>query len=137
MMDKAIFPTQEWIQATKEKLNTDEHYAQIAKNWEGDLRLILDPEGSMRATTWLYWDLWHGKCRDAYVEDQNSTRTPALVIKAPYNNFIKVLSGEVGVMQALMGRMVTVRGSMILIMRNVPSVLDFVRCCQDVTSGWI
>ncbi len=136
-MDKAIFPSQEWIQATKDKFNTDEQYAQIAKNWEGDLRLILDPEGSLQATTWLYWDLWHGKCRDAYIEDQTSTRTPALVIRAPYSNFIKILSGEVGVMQALMGRMVTVRGSMILIMRNVPTVLDFVRCCQNVTSSWI
>jgi putative sterol carrier protein len=135
-MDKAIFPSPEWMQATKEKFNTDEKYAQIAKNWEGDLRVVLEPDGTLSETKWLYWDLWHGKCRDAYIEDQTSNKAPALVILAPYGNFIKVLSGEVGVMQALMGRFVTVKGSMILIMRNVPTVLDFVRCCQEVTSGW-
>ncbi len=135
-MDKAIFPSPEWMQATKDKFNTDEKYGQIAKNWEGDLRVVLEPDGSLTQTRWLYWDLWHGKCRDAYVEDQSSSKTPALIITAPYGKFIKVLSGEVGVMQALMGRMVTVKGSMIHIMRNVPTVMDFVRCCQEVTSGW-
>jgi putative sterol carrier protein len=137
MNDTAIFPTQEWLLATKEKMNSDENYAQIAKNWEGDLRIILEPEGALKESVWLYWDLWHGKCRDAYVEDQNSTQTPALIIKAPYGNFVKILSGEVKVMQALMGRMLSVRGSMLLIMRNVPTVVDFVRCCQQVTHSWI
>jgi putative sterol carrier protein len=136
MDNGAIFPSQEWILATKEKFNTDKKYAQIAKNWEGDLRVVLDPDGALEETTWLYWDLWHGTCRDAYVEDQSSTRSPALVIKAPYGNFVKILSGDVGVMQALMGRMVSVHGSMLLIMRNVPTVIDFVRCCQEVTHSW-
>ena len=136
-MDKAIFPTPEWLQATKDKFNTDEKYAQIAKNWEGDLRVILEADGPLHETVWLYWDLWHGKCRQAFIEDVSSARTPALVINAPYQQFLKVLSGEVGVMQALMGRMVHVHGNMILIMRNVPTVIDFVRCCQEATTGWL
>ncbi|HSB67288.1 MAG TPA: SCP2 sterol-binding domain-containing protein [Anaerolineales bacterium] len=136
-MDKAIFPTSEWMQATKEKLNTDQKYAQIAKNWEGDLRLILEPDGPVQEAIWLYWDLWHGKCREAFVEEQSSNRSPALIIKAPYQKFVRVLSAEIGVMQALMGRMVKVQGDMILIMRNVPTVLDFVRCCQEATTSWL
>lgn len=131
------FPTAEWIKATEEKFNTDEKYAQIAKNWEADLRLILEPDGALTDTLWLYWDLWHGKCRQAIIEDQASTKTPALIITAPYGNFVKVLSGEVGVMQALMTRMVHLQGSMTLLMRNVPTVLDFVRCCQEVTESWL
>lgn len=136
-MGQAIFPKAEWIQATKEKFNSDEQYAHIARNWEGDLRLILEPEGSLNETVWLYWDLWHGICREAYVEDQSSERIPALIVKAPYNNFVKVLSGEIGVMQALMTRLVSVKGSMTLIMRNIPPVIDFVRVCQEATDGWI
>ena len=136
-MDKAFFPSPEWIQATKEKFNTDEQYAQIARNWEGDVRLIIEPDGPLSEATWFYWDLWHGKCRDAYVEDPSSTTTPALIIKAPYTNVRKILTGEVGIMQALMGRIVTVKGSMILLMRNVPTVIDFVRCCQESTSSWL
>ncbi|PWB53057.1 MAG: hypothetical protein C3F13_10590 [Anaerolineales bacterium] len=131
------FPSVIWMQALMDKLNTDEHYAQVAKNWEGDMRIILEPDGSYKDTTWLNFDLWHGKCRAATIEEQTSTINPALVLKAPYSNIIKILSGEVGVMQALMTRMLSVRGSMTLIMRNVPTVLDFVRCCQEVTKGWL
>jgi putative sterol carrier protein len=137
MNNKAVFPTQEWMAASKDKFNTDEQYAQIARNWEGDLRVILESDSSLSKTTWLYWDLWHGTCRDAFVEDPAFERTPALVITAPYTNFVKILSGEVGVMQALMGRKVSVHGSMLLIMRNVPTVIDFVRCCQEITQTWI
>jgi putative sterol carrier protein len=133
----AKFPSAEWMQAIKDKLNTDEQYARIAQKWEGDMRIIIEPDNTLKETMWLYFDLWHGKCRDANIEDQSSSRTPALILKAPYGNIIKVLSGEVGVMQALMTRMVGLRGNMALIMRNVPTTLDFIRCCQEVTQGWI
>jgi len=132
-----IFPSKEWIQVIKDKLNTDEHYAQVAKNWEGDLRIIIEPDNSIPETIWLYFDLWHGKCRDAYIEDQTSTIKPAFILKASYGNIVKILSGEVGVMQALMTRMLGLQGSMAYMMRNVPTILDFVRCCQEVTHSWI
>jgi putative sterol carrier protein len=131
------FPSAEWMQVIKYKLNNDEKYAQIAKNWEGDLRLIIEPDPSLTEIIWLYFDLWHGTCRDAFIEDQTSTKKPVFILIAPYGNYIKILSGEVGAMQALMTRMVSVRGSMTYMMRNVPTVLDFVRCCQEVTHSWI
>jgi len=125
------------MQTLKDKLNTDEKYGQVAHKWEGDLRLVLEPDNSRKESMWLYFDLWHGKCRDAYVEDQSSAKAPAFILKAPYGNFVKVLSGEVGPMQAMMTRMLSVRGSMIVFMRNVPTVLEFVRCCQEVTNSWV
>jgi putative sterol carrier protein len=135
-MNSAIFPSAEWMQAITEKLNTDQHYAQVARNWEGDMRVILEPDTSMQEEFWLYFDLWHGKCREAFIEEQTSTINPAFVLRGSYTNVIKILSGEVGVVQALMTRMLGVHGSMATLMRNVPTVLDFVRCCQEVTKSW-
>jgi putative sterol carrier protein len=136
MDNGAKFPSPEWMQVIKEKLNTDEHYAQVAKNWEGDMRLIIDPDDTFSEGMWLYFDLWHGKCRDVYIEEQTSTNNPAFVLKAPYGNYIKILSGKVQVMTALMSRMISVKGSMAYMMRNVPTILDFVRCCQEITPSW-
>jgi putative sterol carrier protein len=82
-------------------------------------------------------DLWHGKCRDAYFEDLTSTKKPAFILKAPYGNFKKILSGEVGPMQALMTRMLGVQGNFAVLMRSVPTVIDFVRCCQEVTDSFV
>jgi len=36
-------------------------------------------------------------------------------------------------MQAMMTRRLQVEGSMAYMMRNVPTVLDFVRCAREVT----
>jgi hypothetical protein len=40
-------------------------------------------------------------------------------------------------MQALLTRKIGVQGNMAVLMRNVPTVLDFVRCCRDVTDGFV
>jgi putative sterol carrier protein len=129
----AKFPTAEWVQALKNKLNSDEHYAQIARNWEGDIRFIVDPSGPLTETVIFYLDLWHGKCRDACME--HSDRKAAFILRASYDQFMRVLLGELDPMQAMLTRKLSVAGSMAVMMRNIPTVLDFVRCCREVTNG--
>jgi len=131
----AKFPTAEWIEALKSKLNTDPHYAQVARNWEGDMRFVIDPGGPLTETMLIYLDLWHGKCRDAFIETDHLNRNPAFIFKASYDQFIRVLLGELDPMQAMLTRKLGVTGSMVVMMRNIPTVLDFVRCCKEVTSS--
>jgi putative sterol carrier protein len=133
----AVFPTADWVQAVMVKLNNDEHYAQVARNWEGDFRFLVEPGGVLKESVRIYLDLWHGKCRNAFIEEPTSTMTPAFILKAPYGNFVKVLSGEIDPMQALLTRKLGVQGSMTVLMRNVPTVLDFVRCCREITDSWL
>ena len=61
----ATFPTSEWLSALVEKLNSDQKYAQVARNWEGDILVQIDPGGSLNDQVVFYIDLWHGKCRHA------------------------------------------------------------------------
>lgn len=44
----AIFPSEEWLKELEEKLNSDEKYGEIAKNWEGDLFFNIEPEGNLK-----------------------------------------------------------------------------------------
>ena len=130
----ADFPSPEWLQALKDRLNRDEKYNYTARNWEGDLRFVLEPTGSQAETIWMYIGLWHGKCQDAFFEQPgNHERKPPFVFTAPYDNFARILKGEVAPMQALMTRKLAVHGNMAVLMRNVPTVLEFVRCCREVT----
>ena len=64
-------------------------------------------------------------------------RKPAFILKAPYNNFMRVLTGELHPMQALMTRKLHVQGNMAVLMRNVPTVLDFVRCARENTDSFL
>lgn len=133
----AKFPTQEWLQTLMEKLNTDERYAQVARNWEGDMAFQIDPGGPLAETARFYLDLWHGKCRDAFVLDGSREMKPVFTLKAPYENYVRLLKGELEPMQALLTRKIGVQGNMAVLMRSVPTVLDFVRCCREITDSFL
>lgn len=127
------FPSSEWVQAVMDKLNSDTRYADIAKNWEGDIRFVVEPDANFSESVWIYFDLWHGKCRSAQMETVDSQVKPAFILSAPYGNLIRVLEGDLDPMTALLSRKIQVHGNMAVMMRNVPTVLDFVRCCREVT----
>ena len=133
----AQFPTADWAQVFMEKLNRDEQYAQIAHKWEGDILFVIQPEGGLNEPVRLYFDLWHGKCRDAFAPGDQEAPTPSFVLQAPYGNFKKILTGELHPMQALMTRKLSLQGNMATLMRNVPTVLDFVRCAREITDDFV
>ncbi|MCP4141002.1 MAG: hypothetical protein GY755_12065 [Chloroflexi bacterium] len=128
-----IFPSLEWLEALKEKLNSDEEYAEVAKKWEGDILCQLEADDRLEETMLLYVDLWHGKCREVALWDEIGDKKPAFVMKASYTNFLRVLQGDLDPMQAMMTRKLGVKGNMAVMMRSVPIVLDFVRCASEVT----
>jgi putative sterol carrier protein len=132
----AKFPSAEWVQALMEKLNVDERYAQVARNWEGDMVFLVETGKTLSSQRTLYLDLWHGKCRDAYLVEDGREMKPAFTLKAPYEHYVRLLSGELEPMQALLTRKIGVQGNMAVLMRSVPTVLDFVRCCREVTDSF-
>lgn len=130
-----VFPSEEWLKGLEAKLNSDERYADIARNWEGDLFFFIEPEGNLKERLTFYLDLWHGSCRK--VEYQPSPELypdPAFTLTASYNNITAILSGKLNPMTAMMTSKLKVKGSMGYMMRNVPTVLDFVRVAQEVTT---
>ena len=130
----SIFPSEEWLKVLDEKLNTDERYGELAKNWEGDLFFIIEPEGNLSDRLTFYLDLWHGKCRKAvYKPDAEAYPEPAFTLSAKYNDITAILTGNMNPMTAMMTSKLKVKGSMAYMMRNVPTVLDFVRVAQEVT----
>ena len=133
----AKFPSEEWLNALVEKLNNDEQYAQIAHKWEGDMTFVIEPGGALKEGMKFYLDLWHGKCRDGYVIEAGQDVKSVFTLKGPYLNFVRILKGELDPMQALLTRKVGVQGNMAVLMRSVPTVLDFVRCCREITDEFV
>jgi putative sterol carrier protein len=131
----AIFPTPEWLKSFEEKLNTDEKYAKVGSKWEGDLCFVIQPEGNLKEKVILYLDLWHGKCRGAEVLQDPISHSPAFTLSAGYGNFARVLTGDLDPMQAMLTRKLGVKGNMAVMMRNIPTVLEFVRCAKEITEG--
>ena len=131
------FPSREWVKDFEDKLNTDKRYAEIAKNWEGDVVLSIDPDGSLTEKVVLYFDLWHGTCRQAKIIDDGTDLNAAFSLSGSYDNYMRVVKGDLHPMQAMLTRKLSVRGDMGLLMRNVPTVLDFVRCAREITDDYV
>jgi putative sterol carrier protein len=129
----AVFLTEEWIQSFKDKLNSDSQYAEIARNWEGDVILTVNPGDTLEEPVVIYFDLWHGKCRQAFYVVDGIDMNATFSLRGEYDDYLRILKGELHPMQAMLTRKLNVHGNMGLLMRNVPTVLDFVRCAQEVT----
>jgi putative sterol carrier protein len=127
------FPSESWLKALMNILNSDEKYAETAKKWEGDIvfKVMPDVDSSESETYFLYMDLWHGKCRDTYLLNSIDEKPDAKFIFEMYRNqAIKVLEDELDPIQAMVTRKLKVRGDIGYMLRNVPVVLDFIRCCR-------
>ena len=131
----AVFPSEEWLKGLEAKLNSDARYQEIAKNWEGDLFFFIEPEGRLKERLTFYLDLWHGTCRKVeYQPTAESYPSPTFTLSSTYGNITSILTGKLNPMTAMMTSKLKVKGSMGYMMRNVPTVLDFVRCAQEVTT---
>ncbi len=130
----SIFPSEAWLNELHERINADAHYAEIAKNWEGDLLFMIQPAGNLKEPLIFYIDLWHGKCRKVeYNPNPETYPNPVFTLTATYTDITAVLTGKLNPMTAMMTSKLKVKGSMGYMMRNVPTVLDFVRVVQEST----
>lgn len=130
---KPVFPSAEWLNAFHEKLNLDPQYAEIAKNWEGDLSFVIESDDRFEQTVALYFDLWHGESRAVEYGIDLASRQTTFTIAAPYSNWVKILKGELNPIQAMATMKLRVKGNMAYMMRNVPTVLEFARCAQETS----
>jgi putative sterol carrier protein len=129
-----VFLNQAWVDRLVEKLNSDARYAQIASKWEGDFAFVIEPSGDLTQPVFIYVDLWHGTCRSGRLLSGLQDNTAAFTMTATYEDIKKVLTGKLDPMQALMIRKLRLHGSMAYMMRNTPTVLDFVRCAREITT---
>ena len=131
----AIFPSEEWLKGLEAKLNSDSQYNEIAKKWEGDLVFFIEPDGNLDERVTFYLDLWHGTCRKVeYKPQPDSYPNPTFTLTSSYKDITSILTGKLNPMTAMMTSKLKVKGNLGYMMRNVPTVLDFVRVAQSVTT---
>lgn len=133
-MSKVPFPSHEWVKELENELNTSVAYADAAKNWEGDFYFVISPdkENPTQETTYLYMDLWHGKCRDAYLVHDKDQKQPAFVMSGAYSKWQRVVTAQLDPIQGLMTGQLKLKGNMVMVMKNVKAAQEMVKACTRI-----
>jgi putative sterol carrier protein len=125
------FPSNEWVKAYMEELNRSPSYAEAAATWEGDFYFTVEIPGAAKAAQ-LYMDLWHGKCRDAFLVTDEASKTPAFRISGSLENWKKVLSKKLDPIQGMVTGQLKLKGNMATIMKSVKAAKELVEAATRV-----
>ncbi|MDH3675940.1 MAG: SCP2 sterol-binding domain-containing protein [Anaerolineae bacterium] len=132
-MAKAIpFATDAWIKQLGAECNKSKAYREAAKNWEGDFYFIVEPDEQGQEPIYMYMDLYHGQCRQAYLAEDSSALDPEFRIRGPMRVWQEIAQRKIDPVKALVTRQLSVQGNMAKIMRNVRAANELVNCTTRV-----
>jgi len=123
-----LFGSQEWVDGLKKALDTSQAYKEAAKNWEGDIYIIVEPDASYKHRHILYLDLWHGACREARVITDENEKSPKYRIFGPFTNMKQIMDKKVDPVQSMMTGKIKVKGDMAQIMKMPRAAVELVNC---------
>ncbi len=127
-----LFPSDDWVAAFKESVNTSESYQKSAAKWEGDFYFVVSAGGALEDPVTFYLDLWHGECRDAYVVKGDDDKKPEFIIEGTMNVFRQIFDGKLDPIKALVGRKLKLKGNLGKVMRSIKATLDLVAAAGSV-----
>lgn len=134
--EKIYFPSEVWLEEYVKKINENPKYAKAAANWEGDFLYVIEPDGTepeqFRAQKIItYYDLWHGKCRKAFlITPETGTPDSEFVCSGKYSVWVKVLQGKLDPIKALLSRQLKLKGNIAKALRAGKAAKELVRSAQ-------
>ncbi|MFQ5986253.1 MAG: SCP2 sterol-binding domain-containing protein [Thermoplasmata archaeon] len=126
------FPSQEWIETFRARVNTSDAYAQAAKDWEGDFLFVVEPEGDLGEPARFYVDLWHGRCREARILKPGEEVKTAFTYAGPYANWVRLIQGHIDPIRGLLTGKFRLKGSMMKVMRYAKAAKILVQTASEV-----
>lgn len=138
-MSKPLFPSEEWVKALEYELNHAESYHEAGKNWEGDFYFVVEPDkdGALKEPVYMYMDLWHGACRDAYVVQDKDAKKPAFIMSGTYSKWKRVVTKQLDPIQGLMTGQLKLKGNMVMVMKNVKAAQEMVNACTRIDAEFM
>ena len=126
------FPSLEWSQELMARLNADAKFKAVGSKWEGNVNLYIENIPGPGHSQVIFIDSWHGTCRNVDFNPEEDARQAEFQIKAPLAVWKRILSQELGPIQAMMSGKVRVYGNMAYILRHVGSTQRMVEVAATI-----
>ncbi len=130
--------TQEWMDAWKEKIAGSKEYKEIAKEWEGSVGLICNPDPSKNVPEpiYLFTDYWHGDALDFLICDEAKAQTAKFIMTGDYTRWKQVAKKELDATKALMQGKLKLKGDLTYVVRMVKTINKVVDLLTEVETVW-
>lgn len=132
----ALYPSQKWCEEWKNALNKDPAVEETGKNWgvdfNGNWVFEIQPGGGLEKTAYIYLEAAAGKCTDACMIDDPSSKNPEFFVKGTYTDFKPVVKGEKDFIEGVVKGIFKLKGDMGKIMRNA----KFIRAVANSISSF-
>ena len=125
----------EWAKAAAGVIAASDSYKQAARTWEGSMVFTLqaDPSLGVPENRSVFFDLWHGECRDGRSATQQDLEAATYIISADAYTWQQVMEGKLEPIAGLMrGKLKLVRGNMAVLARYVLAAKELVRSATQV-----
>ena len=130
------FATDEWIKALMAEVNQSAAYQKAAQNWEGDFYFIVDQGEGVPEDVYMYMDLWHGECREAYKVDDPGQKSPAFLMNAPVSIWKQVFDKKIDPIRGLMSGKLKLKGNMMKVIKAPKAAIELVECCTKIDTEY-
>ncbi|MFB6282337.1 MAG: SCP2 sterol-binding domain-containing protein [Halobacteria archaeon] len=145
------FPSDEWIEAWKDKLNDNEEYREKAQDWgldfNGDFLFTIEPDNealkeefedrvSDKGDIHYYVGLEAGECTEVYPVQNPSDEEYGFEIVGPFSNWEALTRGEIGAIDGLMSGKFELNGNMQQVMQYSDAAVNMVETASDIETEY-
>jgi putative sterol carrier protein len=128
-----------WAQAFKRAIDASDEYSRASKTWEWPVVLMsrADAKAGETVSPHVYLDLYRGSCREARVGSAIDLDRAAFIISATRDTWLKVMSGKLELLTAVMLRKVVIeKGDVSRMLGSVDAVRALVKAAQAASAGY-
>lgn len=138
-----LFGTDEWLDCFMERLNEDEKYSELAKDYEGALifRCYADPKVHeiLAKDRVFYFDPYKGAIREwRVVEAGDEAPAAKYELEGAYAAWKDVATGKVEIKKAvLMTRQIKVKGKISDLVKNITAAERIIEVLKDMRGEFV
>jgi putative sterol carrier protein len=130
------FPSEEWIRAFGDALNANEAYNEKASDWgvdfNGDFIFEIIDTGQLDGDRHFFVGLQGGECTDAYEVDDPEAEDVGFVFSGDYEDWKRIVNGEVGAIDGMMSGAFDVDGDMQKILQASDAAAELVETTNEL-----
>jgi putative sterol carrier protein len=128
MADEFDYPSEEWIEEYKQRIDEDEDYSESGAGWgvgfNGDFLYVFEADDRLPEPRYFFVGLEDGGATEAFEVDDPDEVEPGFVLRGEYSDWIDLNEGDIGAVYGMMSGVFELEGDMQKVMQYTQAAVD-------------